>query len=101
MADYAEISRAEAIAVGWMLLDIASRDDGSADGYNPQFVAQAVGLRVDKVESIADAMEDLGITRERKFPGFVRRYPEKPGSSTERVRAYRERQRALKEGAVQ
>lgn len=85
-------------AVFTALCDRASQaeDRGSIEGYDPEEIAAGFGYDTDEVKRICNAMKRRGLFHETKLAGWERHQPqrERLDHSTDRVRAFRERQKS-------
>lgn len=80
-------------AIVWALLDRASQASvrGSIAGYDADGLACFMGCEVEQVESVIAIMHEKGILTESSFTGWEKHQPKREDSSTERVKAHRER----------
>ena len=83
-------------AVAWALLDHASRheDRGSVEGFDAESYAEYSGFSEQDVERVIEAMREKGvIDGDGRFAAWEKEQPKREEDSTERVRAFRERER--------
>ena len=86
-------------AIVWTLMDRASQADerGSIKGYDPDEIAIDQGCEPEDVESVVTALADKGVLEDGRFKSWEKRQPKRERieavTSTERVRAHRERKK--------
>lgn len=87
-------------ALAWALLDYASQhaDRGSVENFDVETYAAFTGWEEDEINAILDAMRSKGIiTEDNRLASWEKRQPKKEDpNSGKRVKAFRERERALK-----
>jgi hypothetical protein len=95
VARRAGVRPGDVTAVAWLLLDRASqaKERGSIAGYDAEVIADALGYEPDEVLRIIAALHEKGILADDKFASWHERQPSREDASTDRVRAFRERQK--------
>lgn len=86
-------------AVAWALMDYASQhiERGSVAGFDVETYAAWSGWHEDQIEAILSAMREKGIiTPDDRLAAWEKRQPKKEDNSGPRVKAFRDRERALK-----
>lgn len=90
-------------AVYWALLDYASQNEprGSVEGFDVETYAEWAGWEESDVQAIIDAFIGKQAIIDGRIVAWEKRQPKKEDDSTERVRAFRERQRIAELQALQ
>ena len=90
-------------AVYWALLDYASQNEprGSVEGFDVETYAEWAGWEESDVLAILDAFTGKQAIIDGRIAAWEKRQPKKEDDSTERVRAFRERQRIAELQALQ
>jgi hypothetical protein len=90
-------------AVYWALLDYASQNEprGSVEGFDTETYAEWAGWEESDVLAILDAFTSKQVIIDGRIVAWEKRQPKKEDDSTERVRAFRERQRIAELQALQ
>lgn len=94
------------VALFWSLLDYASQHEerGSIAGFDTEVAAMYLQIDEAHVVAILQAMRDKGVLTGERITNWHKRQPKREredDNSTERVRAYRERQRQAGDGESQ
>src|SRR5574337_142102 len=89
---------ADVVALWWVLLDHASqrKERGSLDGFDAESAAMFLGLTVDEVAAILDAMRQKNLITGDRIRTWEDRNPKREDDSAPRVRAFRARAAAKK-----
>lgn len=80
-------------AIAWALLDYASQHDvrGSIAGFDTEGYAAWAGIEESIVTAVIAAMTEKGVIADEQWVAWDKRQPKREDSSTERVRAHRQR----------
>ena len=84
------------VSIAWLLMDRASQseDRGSIAGYDAETIADFLDMETLDVENVIRAMTDKGFISAGRIAAWEKRQPKREDdNSSERVRAFRERQR--------
>lgn len=96
--------RGEVLEVWVSLLDFASQNTprGSIEGFDSEQIAWTVGLDLERVDAIIDAMRKKRMISGNSLTNWDKRQPkrEREDDSLERVRAHRQRQKSRPEENV-
>lgn len=89
----ANVPPAIVVAVFWALCDHASQqeDRGSVAAFDVETYAVFGGLEEEQAQSVIDALTEKGVIKDGRLAAWEKRQPKREDSSTERVRAHRER----------
>lgn len=95
LAQKAKTNVASVIAVWAALLEHASQEDerGCVGGFDPESYDCALGLEDGTCFRVMEAMETKGLLSGGRVANWESRQPKNDDNSTDRVRAYRQRQR--------
>lgn len=96
LAKRAGVAAYEVAFVWWAFLDYASQNDprGSIAGFDPESLACFSGLDESKIRAIEGVCREKGmIDQADMLSAWPRRQPKREDDSSQRVRAYRERQK--------
>ena len=96
IAKRAGVRTAYVVSIAWLLMDRASQseDRGSIVGYDAETIADYLDMDTVEVETVIRAMTDKGFIVAGRIAAWEKRQPKREDDhSSERVRAFRERQR--------
>lgn len=81
-------------AVAWALFDYASQNvtRGNACNFDVEAYSAFSGFDLLDIQKVVNAMGDYGLIQDGHLTAWERRQPKREDNSTDRVRAYRERQ---------
>ncbi|SCM71639.1 hypothetical protein KL86PLE_100295 [uncultured Pleomorphomonas sp.] len=97
IAKRAKVPTSLVVSVAWSLLDRASQADerGSIIGADIESLADFLDAEPSDVEAVIKAMHEKGVLDDQRFAAWEKRQPKREDTgSTDRVRQFRERQKA-------
>lgn len=96
VARRASVRPGDVWAVVSCLMDRASQseDRGSVAGYDVEVIADALGFDTEEVERIIAALQDKAVISEGRITAWEKYQPKREDNSSDRVAAFRERQKA-------
>jgi hypothetical protein len=96
IARRANVRPGDVAAVVWLLLDRASQaaERGSIEGYDAEVLADALGYEPEEVERVIAALRDKSVLVNNRFTGWDKHQPQREDGSSERAKAWRERQKS-------